>query len=109
MTWQSPRSLAVLIPLDTADGPGALLVPYPSMLDVPHELVEHVSWLIYDRRREVKSRWRKLGCFKQALLALAHLLSAYLSECTTEYGDTCTTAQATSVSRSMAWRRFLSR
>ncbi|MFE9571083.1 transposase family protein [Streptomyces sp. NPDC006692] len=43
------------------------------MLDVPHELVEHVSWLIYDRRREVKSRWRRLGCFKQALLALAHL------------------------------------
>ncbi|SHN36275.1 Helix-turn-helix of DDE superfamily endonuclease, partial [Streptomyces yunnanensis] len=32
-----------------------------------------VSWLIYDRRRAVKSRWRRLGCFKQALLALAHL------------------------------------
>ncbi|MFP8908531.1 helix-turn-helix domain-containing protein, partial [Streptomyces atacamensis] len=42
------------------------------MLDVPHELVEHVSWLIYARRRELNSPWRKLGCFKQALLALAH-------------------------------------
>ncbi|CAM5437041.1 hypothetical protein STENM327S_00998 [Streptomyces tendae] len=37
------------------------------------------------------------------------LLSAYSSECTTEYEVVCTTAQATSVSRSMAWRRFLSR
>ncbi|MES4886355.1 hypothetical protein ABVB69_38895, partial [Streptomyces sp. NPDC000349] len=35
------------------------------------------------------------------------LLSAYSSECTTEYEVVCTTAQATSVSRSMAWRRFL--
>jgi hypothetical protein len=38
------------------------------MLDVPHELVEHVSWLLYARRRELNSPWRKLGCFKQALL-----------------------------------------
>ncbi len=68
-----PRSLAVLISLDTADSLGALSVPYPSMLDVPHELVEHVSWLIYARRRELNSPWRRLGCFKQALLALAHL------------------------------------
>ncbi|WSU55623.1 transposase family protein [Streptomyces sp. NBC_01092] len=43
------------------------------MLDVPHELVEHVGWLIYARRRELNSPWRKLGCFKQALLVLAHL------------------------------------
>lgn len=43
------------------------------MLDVPYELVEHVSWLIYARRRELRSPWRKLGCFKQALLVLAHL------------------------------------
>lgn len=43
------------------------------MLDVPYELVEHVSWLIYARRRELGSRWRKLGCFKHALLLLAHL------------------------------------
>ncbi|MEU3756862.1 IS5/IS1182 family transposase, partial [Streptomyces olivoreticuli] len=38
------------------------------MLDIPRELVEHVSWLIHARRRELNSRWRKLGCFKQALL-----------------------------------------
>lgn len=43
------------------------------MLDVPHELVEHVSWLIYARRRELRSPWRRLSCFKQALLTLAHL------------------------------------
>ncbi|WP_285740693.1 transposase family protein [Kitasatospora phosalacinea] len=43
------------------------------MLDVPHELVEHVSWLIHTRTCELGSRWRKLSCFKQALLALAHL------------------------------------
>ncbi|MFG2821499.1 transposase family protein [Kitasatospora sp. NPDC048365] len=43
------------------------------MLDVPHELVEHVSWLIYARRRELRSRWRRLSCFNQALLTLAHL------------------------------------
>ena len=49
------------------------MIPCPSTLDVSHELVEHVSWLIYARRRELHSRWRKLGCFKQALLALAHL------------------------------------
>lgn len=29
--------------------------------------------LIHDRRRMVKSRWRKFSCFKQALLTLAHL------------------------------------
>ncbi|MFQ6200084.1 IS5/IS1182 family transposase, partial [Streptomyces sp. NPDC000405] len=27
------------------------------MLDVPYELVEHVSWLIHARRRELKSPW----------------------------------------------------
>ncbi len=49
------------------------MVPYPAMLDVPYELVEHISWLIYARRRELNSPWRKLSCFKQALLTLAHL------------------------------------
>ncbi len=49
------------------------MVPYRAMVDVPHELVEHVSWLIYARRCERRSRWRKLGCFRQALLVLVHL------------------------------------
>lgn len=40
---------------------------------LPHELVEHVSWLIYARRRELRSRRRKLSGFKPALLTLAHL------------------------------------
>ncbi|MET7695298.1 IS5/IS1182 family transposase, partial [Streptomyces sp. NPDC005483] len=37
---------------------GGLRWFYPSTLDVPHELVEHVSWLIYTRRRELRSPWR---------------------------------------------------
>ncbi|MGX8904666.1 transposase family protein [Streptomyces netropsis] len=49
------------------------MVSYPATVDVPHELVEHVSWLIYTRRCERRSRWRKSGCFRQALLALVHL------------------------------------
>lgn len=49
------------------------MVPYRAMLDVPYEVVEHVSWLIYARRRELHSRWRRLSCFRQALLVLVHL------------------------------------
>ncbi|MFD9634896.1 transposase family protein [Streptomyces violascens] len=49
------------------------MVPYRAMRDVPHEVVEHISWLMYARRRELNSRWRRLGCFRQDLLALAHL------------------------------------
>lgn len=49
------------------------MVPYRAMLDVPHEVVEHISWLIYARRCELNSRWRRLGCFRQALLVLVHL------------------------------------
>ncbi len=49
------------------------MIPYPSTLDVPLDLVEHVSWLLHARRCELGSRWCKLSCFKQALLALAHL------------------------------------
>ncbi len=43
------------------------------MLDVPHELVEHVSWLLYEHCRARNIRWRKLGRFEQALLTLVHL------------------------------------
>jgi hypothetical protein len=65
------------------------------MLDVPHELVEHVSWLIYARRRELKSPWRRLGCFKQALLALAYLRkNETFAQVGAEFG----------VSQATAWR-----
>ncbi|WP_331752585.1 IS5 family transposase [Streptomyces chartreusis] len=63
----------MVIPLSTLATEGALLVPYPAMLDVPYELVEHVSWLLYEHRGARNVRWRKLGCFKQALLTLVHL------------------------------------
>ncbi|RRR65656.1 hypothetical protein EHS43_45365, partial [Streptomyces sp. RP5T] len=46
------------------------MVPYPATLDVPHELVEHVAWLLYEHRRARNTRWRKLRCFDQALLTL---------------------------------------
>ena len=49
------------------------MVSYRAMVDVPHELVEHASWLIYTRGCELCSRRQKLGCFLQALLALVHL------------------------------------
>lgn len=49
------------------------MVPYRAMLDVPHEVVEYVSWLIYARRRELRSGWRRLSCFQQAVLVLVHL------------------------------------
>ncbi|WP_446044999.1 transposase family protein, partial [Streptomyces olivaceus] len=63
----------MVIPLNTLATEGALLVPYPATLDVPHELVEHVSWLLYEHRRAHNTRRRKLGCFQQALLTLVHL------------------------------------
>ncbi|KAF2774952.1 transposase IS4 family protein [Streptomyces sp. OM5714] len=49
------------------------MVPYPATLDVPHELVEHVARLLYERRRARNTRLRKLGCFSQTLLTLVHL------------------------------------
>ena len=63
----------MVIPLSTPATEGALLVPYPATLDVPHELVEHVARLLYEHRRARNTRWRKLGCFDQALLTLVHL------------------------------------
>jgi len=39
---------------------------------VTHPTPHLVSRLIHPRRREPNSPWRKLGCFKQALLVLAH-------------------------------------
>ncbi|MFB6839063.1 transposase family protein [Streptomyces sp. NPDC056361] len=63
----------MVIPLSTPATEGAPLVPYPATLDVPHELVEHVAWLLYEHRRTRNTRWRKLGCFDQALLTLVHL------------------------------------
>ncbi|WP_432016547.1 IS5 family transposase [Streptomyces hydrogenans] len=63
----------MVIPLITPATEGALLVPYPATLDVPHELVEHVAWLLHEHRQARNTRWRKLGCFQQALLTLVHL------------------------------------
>ncbi|CCK24497.1 hypothetical protein BN159_0118 [Streptomyces davaonensis JCM 4913] len=78
-----PLVVGVVISLNTPTAGGASLVPYPSTPDVPHELVEHVSWLIYARRCEQGTRWRKLSCFRQALLALAQLGAGFgISEAT---------------------------
>ncbi|MFH9742618.1 transposase family protein [Streptomyces roseolus] len=63
----------MVISLNTPVTEGALMVPYPATLDVPHELVEHVAWLLHEHRQARNSPWLKLGCFKQALLTLVHL------------------------------------
>ncbi|MER5891287.1 transposase family protein [Streptomyces sp. NPDC001941] len=63
----------MVIPLNTPAAEGALLVPYPGTLDVAHELVEHAAWLLHEHRQARNTRWRKLGCFDQALLTLVHL------------------------------------
>ncbi|MTE21879.1 transposase [Streptomyces sp. TRM43335] len=63
------------------------------MLDVPHEVVEHVSWLIYARRCELNSRRRKLGCFRRALLVLVHLRkNATLAQAAAGFGISTATA-----------------
>ncbi|MEW2195524.1 transposase family protein, partial [Streptomyces microflavus] len=63
----------MVISLSTPAIEEAPLVPYPAMVDVSHELVEHVSWLLYEHRLARNTRRRKFGCFKQALLTLVHL------------------------------------
>ncbi|WP_435972275.1 transposase family protein [Streptomyces sp. Qhu_M48] len=63
----------MVIPLITPATEGALLDPYPATLDVSHELVEHVAWLLYEHRQARNTRWPKLDCFQQALLTLVHL------------------------------------
>ncbi|MFD7648389.1 transposase family protein [Streptomyces albidoflavus] len=63
----------MVISLITSTAEGALVVPFPATLDVPHELVEHVAWLLHEHRQARNTRWRKLGCFKHARLALVHL------------------------------------
>ncbi len=49
------------------------MVSYRVMLDVPRELILFVSGLLAARRREIGTRkgTRKLGCYRQALFALA--------------------------------------
>jgi hypothetical protein len=65
------------------------------MLDVPYELVEHVAWLLHEHRQARNTRWRKLGCFKQALLTLVRLRK---SETFSQLGAGFGISQAT------AWR-----
>jgi hypothetical protein len=52
----------------------------PSIANVPHELVEHVSWLVHARKCERGMRWRKLGCFHQALLVSTATAWRYVDE-----------------------------
>ncbi|MEE1724865.1 IS5/IS1182 family transposase, partial [Streptomyces sp. JV186] len=46
----------MVISLITPATEGALLVPYPATLDVPHELVEHVAWLLHEHRQARSTR-----------------------------------------------------
>jgi hypothetical protein len=65
--------VAVVFSAHHTSSEGPRLVPYRAPVDVSHELVGHVAWLIRARRCGRRSRWRKPGCFQQALLAPAHL------------------------------------
>jgi len=49
------------------------VVSYRVMLDVPTDLIWFVSGLLAGHRRQIGTRWgtRRLGCYKQALFALA--------------------------------------
>ena len=49
------------------------MVSYAVMLDVPRELIFFVSRLLAARRRQIGTRkgTRRLGCYKQAVFALA--------------------------------------
>jgi hypothetical protein len=59
-------------------------------------VVEHVSWLIYARRRELRSRWRRLSCFQQASLVLVHLRkNETLHQVCVGFGVSTATATAT--------------
>src|SRR5690242_13007281 len=64
------RSLAKEQP---ATGERLRVVSYRVMLDVPRELIWFVSGLLAVRRRQIGTRkgTRRLGCYKQALFALA--------------------------------------
>ncbi|PNV36362.1 IS5/IS1182 family transposase [Streptomyces sp. DH-12] len=82
----------MVIPLSTPATEGALSVPYRATLDVPHELVEHAAWLLYEHRRARNTRRRRLGCFHQALLTLVHLRK---NETFSQLGTGFGTSQAT--------------
>lgn len=69
------------------------MVPCRAMLDVPHEVAEHVSRPIYARRRELNSPWHRSSCFHQALLTLVHLrTNAPPAEGTAGFGVSTATA-----------------
>lgn len=71
------------------------MVPYRAPLDVPHDLVEHVAWLLHEHCQARNTRCRKFGCFQQALLTLVHLRE---NETFAQLGDGFAISQAT------AWR-----
>ncbi|MFH0246335.1 transposase family protein [Streptomyces sp. HK10] len=63
------------------------------MLDVPHEVVEHVSRPSYARRREPHSRRRRLSCSHQVLLVLVHLrANGTLAQVAAGFGGSTATA-----------------
>ncbi|GAA1025722.1 hypothetical protein GCM10009557_00760 [Virgisporangium ochraceum] len=49
------------------------MLSYPSSISLSTRSLNHMADLIRARRKELRSRWRRLPAGRQALLALAHL------------------------------------
>jgi hypothetical protein len=53
--------------------PGALVLVYPSAVDLSSRTLQRLAGLLAGHRRRIGSRWRHLTCGRQVLLVLAHL------------------------------------
>ncbi len=49
------------------------MLAYPSAIDLSSRTLHDLSALLAGHRRRIGSRWRRLTCGSQTLLALAHL------------------------------------
>lgn len=49
------------------------MLSYPAAIDLSSRTLGYAAGLLRRHRRLIGSRWRKLGCSRQALLVLAHL------------------------------------
>src|SRR5437764_1381012 len=75
--------------------PGASLLSYPAAIPLSNRTLVELADLLRHQRHQRRSRWRRLGPGRQALLVLAHLRN----------GDTyARLAAGFAVALSTAWR-----